>query len=165
MPPFGKDAHIVLDPWMPTGATGARAVLAAKDFLLAVLYADYTGDRDHSWKNYASTPQMLSGMSAQLAEPDVSTESWTGTIRITHMDAVLGNNGPRTALVSFCENSAGSKNTSLSSHAILPAAQQANGNQNYYLVAYLMGSDKAGNWTVTGIEPNQVYPRATECKP
>src|SRR5262245_21811914 len=38
MPPFGKNARIVMTPWLPASASEARAVITAKNFLLAVLY-------------------------------------------------------------------------------------------------------------------------------
>jgi hypothetical protein len=35
MPPFGKNAHVIMTDWMPTDAGMAKAVLADKDYELA----------------------------------------------------------------------------------------------------------------------------------
>jgi hypothetical protein len=165
MPPFGKNARIVVPPWLPASASEARAVITAKNFLLAVLYADYTGGQDHRWKAYVSAARVLSGLGATLAAPDVTTESFTGTIRISHMNAVAGTYGKNTVSVSFCQNSAHARNTSLSTGKVLPRSQQLSGNQNYYLNTYVLANNGAGRWAVISILPAIYYPEALECKP
>src|SRR5258708_21597845 len=62
MPPFGKNARIVMSPWLPVSAGEARAVITAKNFLLAVLYADYTGGQDHRWLAYVGSSLVRNGM-------------------------------------------------------------------------------------------------------
>lgn len=164
MPSFGHGARVVVDPY--TGSTSAAgAVVTAKNFLLAVLYSYYTGGRDQGWKTYTDNQQVLTFMSHSLSGSAVTTGSWTGTIVISHMSAGVGNFGKNTALVSFCEDDAGAKNTSLSSHQVLPPSQQTQGNRNYYLVSYELSAGSADSWTVTAIQPNQYYPRPPECKP
>jgi hypothetical protein len=140
-------------------------VVTAKDFMLAVLYADYTGDRNHRWKSYISDQRVLSGMSATLAAPDVSTESFTGTIRITHMSAVPGTFGKSTISVSFCEDASAARNTSLSTGKVLPASKQNSKDENYTMNTYVLRHSTAGRWGVIGIQPTVDYPRAFICKP
>jgi hypothetical protein len=165
MPPFGQNAKIVLDPWMPSDPSEVPAVVTAKNFLVAILYADYTGDRDQRWKNYVTSPKMLSDMSASLAEPSISTESWIGTLKFTRFSAEFKSSGEKTAMVSFCEDSSESKNTSLTTGKVLPAAEQSTGNQNYYAITYYLDPGTDGSWNVIGTDPVVYYPRASECKP
>ena len=49
---------------MPGRPGEKAAVMAAKDFVLAVLYADYTGDRDQRWRSYAASPRVRTGLAA-----------------------------------------------------------------------------------------------------
>ena len=54
MPPFGKNAHVIMTDWMPTDAGMAKAVLADKDYELAFLYAEYTGGKSQDWTAYVN---------------------------------------------------------------------------------------------------------------
>ena len=53
-PPFGPDVHIVMPGWLPRASDGGQAVIVAKDFLLAFLYAEYRGNQDDRWSGYVS---------------------------------------------------------------------------------------------------------------
>jgi hypothetical protein len=163
-PPFGADAKVILDPYTGDAST-AGAVVTAKDMLLALEYAYYTGGKDTRWKSYVTAPKMMSDSEALFAQPDVTTESWTGTIKITHFGATLGIYGKNTALVSFCQNTSGARNTSLSTGKILPASDQGTGDQNYFSITYRLSSDTHGFWSVYATDPAIDYPRAPACKP
>jgi hypothetical protein len=165
MPPFGKNARIVMTSWVPASASEAPAVITAKNFLLAVLYADYTGGRDHRWQAYAGSSRVLTGMTSTLAAPGVTTESFTGTIRIWHMSAVPGTYGKNTISVTECVDSARAQNTSLSTGKVLPASQQNPTDQNYYSNTDVLARNGSGQWTVISIPPTIYYPQALECKP
>ena len=92
-PPFGRNAHVLMTPWMPGRPGEKAAVMAAKDFVLAVLYADYTGDRDQRWRSYAASARVRTGLAQTLHVPSVTTESFTGTVRFWRMRAVHGAKG------------------------------------------------------------------------
>lgn len=162
MPPFGKNARIVMTPWLPASTSEARAVITAKNFLLAVLYADYTGGQDHRWEAYAGSSVVRTGMASTLAAPSVTTESFTGTIRIWHMSAIAGKN---TIAVTECVDSARARNTSLSTGKVLPRGQQNSTDQNYYSNTDILSRNAAGQWTVISIPATIYYPQALECKP
>jgi hypothetical protein len=165
MPPFGTNTKIEMTSWLPASPSEAKAVINAKDFLLAILYADYTGGRDHRWENYAGSALVRSGMAKTLAAPDISTESFTGTIQIWHMSAVVGLGGKNTVGVTECVNSAGALNTSLRTGKVLPRSQQNSTDENYYSNTDILAQNAAGQWTVTSIPADIYYPQAFECKP
>src|SRR5439155_535062 len=87
MPPFGKNAHVVMTDWMPKDADMAKAVLANKDYELAFLYAEYTGGKSQDWTAFVSHTMELQ-VRALLAKPDVTTESFKGTIKIFDMKVI-----------------------------------------------------------------------------
>ena len=87
MPAFGKNAHVIMTDWMPQDAGMAKAVLADKDYELAFLYAEYTGGKSQDWTSYVSHTMALQ-VRALLAKPDVTTESFKGTIRIFNMRVI-----------------------------------------------------------------------------
>ena len=75
-PPFGSDVHIVMPSWLPGAAREKQAVITAKDFLLAFLYAEYKGGRDQRWTSYVSGGGVLDGLKSTLAAPDITTQSF-----------------------------------------------------------------------------------------
>jgi hypothetical protein len=151
--------------WLPASASKTAAVITAKNFLLAVLYADYTGGQDHRWESYVSAPRVRAGLASTLAAASVTTESFTGTIRIWHMSAVVGSAGKNTIAVTECVDSARARNTSLSTGKVLPGSQQLPTDQNYYSNTDVLARNGAGHWTVVSIPPVIYYPQALECKP
>ncbi len=165
MPPFGKNARIAMTPWLPARASEAPAVITAKNFLLAVLYADYTGGQDHRWRAYVSAQNVRAGLASTLAAAEVTTESFTGTIRIWHMNAVAGTYGKNTISVTACVDSSRARNTSLATGKILPGSQQLPADKNYYSNTDVLARDGAGHWTVISIPPAIYFPEALECKP
>jgi hypothetical protein len=165
MPPFGKNARIVMTSWLPARASEAPAVITAKNFLLAVLYADYTGGQDRRWRAYVSAPNVRAGLSSTLAAPDVTSQSFAGTIRIWHMSAVPGTAGKKTISVTECIDSSKARNTSLATGKALPPSQQLPDDKNYYSNTDVLARNGAGNWTVISIPPAISYPEALECKP
>jgi hypothetical protein len=162
-PPFGRNAHVLMTPWMPGRPGEKAAVMAAKDFVLAVLYADYTGDRDQRWRSYAASARVRTGLAATLHAPSVTTESFTGTVRFWRMRAVHGAKG--TIVVTECVDTARARNTSLSTGQILPPGQQTPHNQNYYSNSDVLVRESNGRWGVTSIPTTVYYPQAQECKP
>jgi hypothetical protein len=162
-PPFGRNAHVLMTPWMPGRPGEKAAVMAAKDFVLAVLYADYTGDRDQRWRSYAASARVRTGLAQTLKVPSVTTESFTGTVRFWRMRAVHGAKG--TIVVTECVDTARARNTSLSTGKILPPGQQTPHNQNYYSNSDVLARESSGRWGVVSIPTTVYYPQAQECKP
>jgi hypothetical protein len=164
LPPFGKNAHVVMTSWLPASASEIPAVTTAKDFLLAVLYADYTGGRDHRWRGYVSAGKVRAGLASTLAQPGVTTESFRGTVRFWHMSA-LATPGPKgTIEVTECVDSSRARNTSLATGKVLPRRRQVPADQNFYSNSDVLAKDSGGHWRVISIPPTIYYPRALECK-
>jgi hypothetical protein len=160
-PPFGGNVHIVMPGWLPADPGQVPAVIAAKDFLLAFLYAEYRGNQDDRWTGYASGP-VLSALKANLSEPSVTTESFTGTIIFSHMRAFPD---PATASaidVSECFDNAGSRNTDLATGKRI--ADRIPASQHYYMNTDVMAKAN-GQWRVISVYPVVYYPQAQECKP
>jgi hypothetical protein len=158
-PPFGKNAHVIMTDWMPEDAGMAKAVLADKDYELAFLYAEYTGGKSQDWTSYVSHTMALQ-VRALLAKPDVTTESFKGTIRmrVIRDPAVAGDLD-----VSACFDNAKAVNTSLSTGTVLPG--QSPSNDNYYRFTDQLSQSPTGQWQVISNYPIVYYPRAKECKP
>ncbi len=160
-PPFGRDVHIVMPGWLPGNGAEVPAVITAKDFLLAVLYAEYRGNQDDRWAGYAAGAARSTQRSI-LAQPDVTAESFTGTIVFSHMSAF-----PDPALqgavdVSECFDNAMSANTSLSTGKIISSRQP--GDLRYYRNTDVVAAVN-GRWQVVSMYPVVYYPQARECKP
>jgi len=162
MPPFGKNAHVIMTDWMPRDAALARAVLTDKDYELAFLYAEYTGGKSQDWASYVSRTMELQ-VRAVLAKPDVTTESFKGTIRIFKMRAIRDPVLPRDVDASACFDNAQAVNTSLGTGAVLPG--QSPSDDNYYRFTDQLAPASDGRWQVISNYPIVYYPRAKECKP
>ena len=162
MPPFGKNAHVIMTDWMPKDASMAKAVLADKDYELAFLYAEYTGGKSQDWIAYVNHTMELQ-VRALLAKPDVTAESFKGTIRIFKMRVIRDPAVPGDLDVSACFDNARAVNTSLSTGAVLPG--QSPSNDNYYRFTDQLTQSPTGQWQVVGNYPLAYYPRAKECKP
>jgi hypothetical protein len=160
-PPFGPDVHIMLPSGLPPARRTARAVIAAEDFLLAFLYAEYRGNQDDRWSGYVSGP-VRGALEANLAEPDVTTESFTGTIIFSHLSAFPDPTEPDAIDVSECFDNARSANTSLATGKVVPDHGPAN--QHYYLNTDVLAL-RNGQWRVISVDPVIYYPQARECKP
>lgn len=164
-PAFGSNAHLDMTGWLPASASERPAVITDKNFLQAFLYAEYTGGRDQTWKAYVSSSSLLASLTQDLAGADVTTESWTGTIRFFSMSAVANAPEQGDLEVSECIDAAGARNTSLSTGKVLPASQQNTTDQNYYYNSDVLAKDSAGQWLVTAIPQPVYYPQAAQCKP
>ena len=164
-PPFGRNARVVMTPWLPASASQAQAVTTAKNFLLAVLYATYTGGQDHRWKAYAGSFQVLSVMRLVLASPYVTTESWTGTIRIWHMNAAAGTSGANTISVTECVDSSHVLSTSLRTGKVLPPSRQLSPGHDSYKETEILARNAASHWAVISFPPVVFYPEAAGCRP
>ena len=162
MPPFGKNAHVIMTDWMPEDAGMAKAVLADKDYELAFLYAEYTGGKSQDWTAYVSRAMALQ-VRTLLAKPDVTTESFKGTIKIFNMRVIRDPTVPGNLDVSACFDNAKAVNTSLSTGAVLPG--QSASDANYYRFTDQLAQSPTGQWQVVSNYPIVYYPRAKECKP
>ena len=162
MPPFGQNADIVLTSWLPKTAAMTRAVLTDKDYELAYLYAEYTGGESQSWTSYVD-PTMEAQVRQVLSGPDVTSESFKGTIKIFGMRAYRDPEIPADVDVSACFDNAGALNTSLSSGAVLPG--QSVSDRNYYRYTDVLAPTSAGQWQVVSDYQLAYYPQAKECKP
>ena len=160
-PPFGPDVRIVMPGWLPAARREIPAVIAAKDFLLAYLYAEYRGNQDDRWAGYVSGA-VRSALSSDLAQPSVTTESFTGTIIFSHLAAFPDPTVPGAVDVSECFDNARSANTSLATGKVVPDRTPAN--QHYYLNTDVLAR-RNGQWRVISVDPVIYYPQARECKP
>jgi len=162
MPPFGKNAHVIMTDWMPADAAMAKAALADKDYELAFLYAEYTGGKSQDWTAYVSRTMELQ-VRALLAKPDVTTESFKGTIRIFDMRVIRDPTVPADLDVSACFDNAKAVNTNLGTGAVLPG--QSPSDDSYYRFTDQLAQSPTGQWQVISNYPLVYYPRAKECKP
>jgi hypothetical protein len=160
-PPFGGDVHIVMPGWLPADPGEAPAVIAAKNFLLAFLYAEYRGNQDDRWTAFVSGA--VSGpLKANLSATSVTTESFIGTIAFSHMRAYPDPTIAGAVDVSECFDNSGSHNTGLATGKII--ADRVPTDQHYYLNTDVMAKSN-GRWSVISVYPVVYYPRAAECKP
>jgi hypothetical protein len=162
MPPFGKKARVIMTGWMPKDARLAQAVLTDKNYELAFLYAEYTGGQAQDWTSYVS-PTMEMQVRGVLSKPDVTTESFKGTIRIFAMRVIRDPAVKGDVDVSACFDNAQAVNTSLRTGAVLPG--QSPSDTSYYRFTDQLTQTAAGQWRVVGNYPLAYYPRAKECKP
>jgi hypothetical protein len=162
MPPFGKNAHVIMTSWMPKDTRLAQAVLTDKNYELAFLYAEYTGGKAQDWASYVSRTMELQ-VRGVLSKPDVTTESFKGTIRIFAMKVIRDPVVKADVDVSACFDNAQAVNTSLSTGAVLPG--QSPSDTSYYRFTDQLTQTAAGQWQVVGNYPLVYYPRAKECKP
>ena len=162
MPPFGKNAHIMITNWLPENASLARAVLTDKDYVLAYLYSEYRGGRDDSWTSFVS-PAMAAEVASMLSGQDVTTESFEGTIRIFDMTVARDPGLPADVDVSACFDNAQAVNTNLATGAVLPG--QSPSDRNYYRYTDVLAPSSSGPWQVVGNYQHVDYPQAKECKP
>jgi hypothetical protein len=162
MPAFGKNVHIDLTSWQPSSAAQAQAVRTDKDYELAFLYAEYTGGQDTAWTSYVSST-MQTEVQSTLSQSDVTSESFTGTIKIFDMSVVTDPTVPADLDVSGCFDNAASSNTNRSTGTVIPATGSAD--QHYYRYTDQLAKDSSGDWQVVSDLPAIYYPRAKECKP
>lgn len=161
-PPFGHNVRIIMPGWQPRRAAEAPAVTAGKNFLLAMLYAEYRGDRDRRWRSYVG-PQLRGPLAAQLAQPDVTTQSFKGTIRFSHLNAFPDPSLHGAVDVSQCFDNSHSVNTSITTGR--PVRDRTPADQHYYLTTNVLEQTRPGLWQVVRMYPPVYYPRAPECKP
>jgi hypothetical protein len=162
MPPFGSNVHIEMTSWLPGDPKQARAVTADKNYELAFLYAEYKGGQDQRWATYA-TPVMQREVSSALLATDVTSESFTGTIRYFDMKVIPDPTVPGRLDVSSCFDNAKSSNTSLKTGAVLPDTGTAD--QHYVRVTDQLAKNATGEWRVAASLQPVYYPQAKECKP
>jgi hypothetical protein len=160
-PPFGGNVRIFMPGWLPADPGQVPAVVAAKNFLLAFLYAEYRGNQDDRWTRYVSG-EVLGALKANLSEPSVTTESFTGTVSFSHLRAYPDPTTAGAIDVSECFDNSGSRNTSLATGKIIPDRIPAN--QHYYRNTDVMAR-KNGQWNVVSVYPVVYYPQAQECRP
>ena len=160
-PPFSGNVHIVMPGWVPADPGGVPAVIAAKNFLLAFLYAEYRGNQDDRWTGFVSG-DVPGALKANLSGTSVTTESFSGTIIFSHMRAYPDPAIPGAVDVSECFDNSRSRNTSLATGKII--ADRVPADQHYYMNTDVMAKAN-GRWTVVSVYPVVYYPRAQECKP
>ncbi len=161
-PPFGHNVQVVMPSWMPAQAGEGPAVITDKNFELALLYAEYRGGQDTGWQSYVSS-QMQTALGQQLSQPDVTAQSFTGTIRFSHLSAFPDPSLKGSIDVSQCVDTSQTTNTSLASGH--PVADHTPPDQHYYRTTSILARSATGSWQVTGTYQAVYYPRAPECKP
>ena len=162
MPPFGASVHIEMTSWLPGDPRLNVAVTVDKDYQLDYLYAEYTGGQSQGWRNVVST-EMDQTIQSALAQPDVTTESFTGTIRFFGMFVIPDPTIKGDIDVSGCVDTAAALNTSIKTGAVLPGQKVTN--QNYYKFTDELAPITGGGWQVINDFPVSYYPQAVECKP
>jgi len=162
MPPFGSNVRIQMTSWLPADAAQAAAVNTDKSYELAYLYAEYKGGQDERWVNYVS-PAMKSAVEESLRATDVTTESFTGTVKYFDMSVIPDPVVKGDLDVSACFDNADSSNTSLSTGAVIP--DTAPPDSHYVRIADELRKDPAGQWQVYSSLPAVYYPEAAQCKP
>jgi hypothetical protein len=87
MPPFAASLHVTMTSWLPpAGSPLIPAVVAAKDWYLALYYSESLGGTDTGWMNYtAGTAQPNVG--SYLKGPVIAGQSFTGTLVFGDMSA------------------------------------------------------------------------------
>jgi hypothetical protein len=160
-PPFGRNVRVVMPGWLPADPGEVPAVIAAKNFLLAFLYAEYRGNQDDRWTGYVSG-DVLGALKANLSRPSVTTESFTGTILFSHMRAYPDPTAAGAIAVSECFDNSRSRNTDLATGKIV--ADRIPARQHYYMNTDVVAKAN-GRWTVISVYPVIYYPQAQECKP
>jgi hypothetical protein len=161
-PPFGRNVHIVMPEWLPAYPSQVPAVIAAKNFLLAYLYAEYRGNQDHRWTAYASG-KVVASLKATLGQPDVTSQSFAGTIRFSQMRAFPDPVAPSAVDVSECFDNSHSANTDLVTGKVI--SDNTPPDQHYYRNTDVLAKGKNGRWHVVSVYPTIYYPQAKECKP
>jgi hypothetical protein len=162
MPAFGKNVHVKMTNWLPSDTSQAQAALTDKDYALAYLYAEYTSGKDTSWTGYVS-PTMQTEAQAALSQPDVTGESFTGTIGIFDMSVLPDPTVHGYLDVSACFDNAQAANTSAQTGKVIPDTTPPA--QHYYRFTDQLAKDSAGQWKVISDLPRIYYPQAKECKP
>ena len=160
-PPFGPDVHIVMPGWLPADRGEIPAVITAKNFLLAYLYAEYKGGTDQRWASYVAG-DVATALRSDLAAPGVTTQSFTGTIRFSLMDAFPDPSVNGAVDVSECFDNAHSANVGLHSRQVIP--DRIPPGQHYYRNTDVVARGAGGQWHVIGVYPVIYYPQAKECK-
>ena len=159
-PPFGSNVHVVMPAWLPADRADVPAVITAKNFLLAFLYAEYKGNLDRRWAIYV-TGQVSDALASDLAQPDVTTESFTGTIRFSKMRAFPDPSLAGAVDVSECFSNARSANVGLHSGQVIPDTTPPG--QHHYRNTDVLAADRGGHWHVVSVYPVIYYPQAKEC--
>ena len=162
MPPFGKNVHIEMTSWLPTDTDQAQAVNTDKNYELAFLYAEYRGGQDQSWENYVS-PVMKTGVQQSLQATDVTTESFTGTIKYFDMSAIPDPLVKGDIDVSACFDNAGSSNTDITTGKVIQDTSSPDA--HYVRISDELRKNSAGQWQVASSLPAVYYPQAKQCKP
>jgi hypothetical protein len=162
MPPFGKNAHIEMTSWLPTDVDQAQAVNADKNYELAFLYAEYRGGQDQNWENYVG-PVMKTGVQQSLQAADVTTESFTGTIKYFDMSVIPDPLVKGDLDVSTCFDNAGSSNTDITTGKVIPDTSSPN--SHYVRISDELRKNSTGQWQVVSSLPAVYYPQAKQCKP
>jgi hypothetical protein len=159
-PPFGSNVRVVMPAWLPADRGEVPAVITAKNFLLAFLYAEYKGNQDHRWTIYA-TGQVSGALASELSQPDVTTETFTGTIRFSQMRAFPDPSMPGAVDVSECFSNARSADVGLHTGHVIPDTTPPD--QRHYRNTDVLAADPGGRWHVVSVYPVISYPQAKEC--
>ena len=159
-PPFGSNVHVVMPAWLPADRGEVPAVITAKNFLLAFLYAEYKGNQDRRWAIYV-TGRVSGALASGLSQPDVTTESFTGTIRFSKMRAFPDPSLAGAVDVSECFSNARSANVGLRTGQVVPDTTPPA--QHHYRNTDVLAADRGGHWHVVSVYPVIYYPQAKEC--
>jgi hypothetical protein len=123
-------------------------VITARNFLLAFLYAEYKGNQDRRRAIYAAG-RVPGALASGLSRLDVTTESFTGTIRFSKMRAFPDPSLAGAVDVSECFSNARSANVGLhtgrNKDYLIPDTTRPD--QNHYRNAYVLAADRSATGT------------------
>ena len=159
-PPFGRNVRIIMPAWLPADRSQIPAVITAKNFLLAFLYAEYRGNQDHRWAIYVAG-RVSGALASSLSQPDVTAESFTGIIRFSHMRAFPDPSLAGAVDVSECFSNSRSANVGLRSGQAIPDTTPPD--QHHYRNTDVLAPGPGDHWHVVSVYPVIYYPQAKEC--
>jgi hypothetical protein len=165
MPPFGSNLHVIMTDWLPpAGSPLIPAVVAAKDYYLALYYSEYVGGTDSRWMTYTGATAKPT-IASLLKGPLVAGQSFTGTISFTGMTAAPD---PSPLFkgdidVSICVATAHSTEDFYPSEKPEPK-QPSLSTDDYRQMAYI-AQGSTGQWYLVGATKLDYIPASQGCPP
>jgi hypothetical protein len=160
MPPFGSNLHVMMSAFLPPVATLIPAVVAAKDYYLALYYSEYTGGSDTRWMTYTAGTQQTT-VGAFLKGPVVAGQSFTGTLTFTDMSAAPDKIITGDIDVFMCVDS--SHTTEVTYPGGRPLAKQPPLSQDDFRQMLYMAEGSNGQWYMDGATNPHYLPAAQGC--
>jgi hypothetical protein len=163
MPPFGSNLHVTMTSWLPpAGSPLIPAVVAAKNWYLALYYSEYVGGTDNRWMTYTGGTAQ-SSVQKLLQGPLVAAQSFTGSISFTGMSAAPDKVLKGDIDVFICVATA--HTTEVSYPGEKPEPRQPPLNTDDYKQMAYMAQGSNGQWYLVGSTKLNYIPAAQGCPP